>query len=338
MRLLKAFIASLLRLALLGVAALTALPLVWRIAPRLTIFEAFAPQFAAIGLLLVIFNLLFRSRGTALIGAVAVAWNLSLLWPEIAFTPRPAVAAAPQGPTLKLMTYNIFVGNGDADATRAMLAASGADVIGLMELRPEMKAALASLHDIYPYAIDCVGVDPACAIMLLSKQPLRDAYAGRIDGRFPYIAEGEIDWHGTPVAITVTHLSWPFMEPGDPEVDAITRPQLTPIFPGVPRLSQSLQAANLAAYLNKRPADLIVMGDFNAPSWSAMLGAFRAATGLEDRGQLRFTWPAWSWPVLRLPIDHVFVRGKPAITQIRTGDGAGSDHLPLLAEITVPSR
>jgi endonuclease/exonuclease/phosphatase (EEP) superfamily protein YafD len=335
MKFLNGLAASLLRLALLSVAAFTLLPLAWRLVPRLVIFQAFAPQLAAVGLLLVVLNLLFRSRGTAFIGAVAVAWNLVLLWPELTFTPRAAVAAAPLGPALKVMTYNIFEANHDAEGTRAMLAASGADVIGLMELRPDMKAALAPLREIYPYSIDCVGVDPACAIMLLSKYPLRDAYAGRIDGRFPFIAEGEIDWNGAPVAITVTHLSWPFMEPGDPEVDAITRPQVEPVFPGVPRLSQSLQAANLAAYLNKRPADLVLMGDFNAPSWSAMLGAFRAATGLENRGHLQLSWPAWSWPILRLPIDHVFVRGKPSIARVETGNAAGSDHLPLLAEITV---
>jgi len=78
-----------------------------------------------------------------------------------------------------------------------------------------------------------------------------------------------------------------------------------------------------------------VMGDFNSAPWSPMQGAFRAATGLENRGHLRLTWPTWVWPVLRVPIDQVFVRGKVAVAGIETGPDANSDHMPIVAEIVV---
>jgi endonuclease/exonuclease/phosphatase (EEP) superfamily protein YafD len=47
------------------------------------------------------------------------------------------------------------------------------------------------------------------------------------------------------------------------------------------------------------------------------------------------TWPTWAWSILRLPIDHVFVRGKPRVTKIGLGPDVGSDHLPVEAEVTI---
>jgi hypothetical protein len=56
-------------------------------------------------------------------------------------------------------------------------------------------------------------MDPSCEIMLISKHLLRNAYAGGIDGGYPYIAEAEVFWGGRPVTIAMTHLSWPFLPP-----------------------------------------------------------------------------------------------------------------------------
>jgi endonuclease/exonuclease/phosphatase (EEP) superfamily protein YafD len=77
------------------------------------------------------------------------------------------------------------------------------------------------------------------------------------------------------------------------------------------------------------------MGDFNSASWSSVQQAFRAATGLDNRGHYLPSWPSWTWPVLRLPIDQVFARGGARVTEMRLGPSVGSDHLPIEAEIAV---
>ena len=112
--------------------------------------------------------------------------------------------------------------------------------------------------------------------------------------------------------------------------------QLRPLldsFPDVPRLTQSLQAANLAIHVNGLPKNLVLMGDFNSAAWSGMQAAFRAATGLDNRGHYLPSWPTFAWPIFRLPIDHVFVRGGARMTDLRLGPSVGSDHLPIEAEI-----
>jgi endonuclease/exonuclease/phosphatase (EEP) superfamily protein YafD len=77
------------------------------------------------------------------------------------------------------------------------------------------------------------------------------------------------------------------------------------------------------------------MGDFNNASWSKVQIAFREATGLDNRGHYLPSWPSWAWPVFRLPIDQIFVRGAARLSAIRLGPAVGSDHLPVEAEVTL---
>jgi endonuclease/exonuclease/phosphatase (EEP) superfamily protein YafD len=176
---------------------------------------------------------------------------------------------------------------------------------------------------------------PPCEIMLLSKQPFARSFAGRIDGRSPTVVWGEIAFAGRPLSIVETHLAWPLL----PAIDNRERTlagslQSEPLIDSAPLL-QSQQANTLAQYLHGLGPDLVLMGDFNAVPWSRTQVALRAATGLRDDGPAVPTWPAWSPYWLRLPIDHILVRGALERTRFRRGFFVGSDHLPVEAEIAV---
>ena len=316
--------------ALAGLCAFSVMPLLWRFDPRFVALVPAAPQFAAAGLILAVVLLALKSRKAAVLALGLALWNV---WPVAGDFAGGSPAQANAVPPLKVISFNLYYANNDPAATLAYLTQSGADVIGLVEATPRLKAALAPLQALYPYGVDCIDSDPYCEIMLLSKHPLRKLYAGPIEGRYPYVAEAELNWSGRPVTIAMTHLSWPFLLPGKPVLNATGLASAPPEFPDVPRLTQSIQAANLAQHVNKLPQDLVLMGDFNSASWSAMQEAFRIETGLDNRGHYRPRWPSWAWPVFRLPIDHVFVRGGPRIAAIRTGPAVGSDHLPIEAEI-----
>ena len=321
-------------LALIGIGMISLMPMLWRWIPQSVVLVPAAPQFAVASLILALMFLLLRARKGALLAFAVAAWNVVQVWPGFGDL-SGATQAQAGGTPLKVVAFNLWYRNEDPAATLDYLAKSGADVIGLVETTPELKAALAPLKTLYPYAIDCIGTDPDCEIMLLSKVPLRKPYAGRIDGRFPYVAEGEIDWGGRPITVAMTHLSWPFLVPRQAALSATTLEPPLPELPDVPRLAQSLQAANLAGYVNKLPHDLVLMGDFNSASWSQMQIAFREATGLDNRGHYLPSWPTFAWSMLRLPIDQVFVRGAPRVTEMRLGPSVGSDHLPIEAEVAV---
>jgi endonuclease/exonuclease/phosphatase (EEP) superfamily protein YafD len=291
-----------------------------------------AVQFAGAAVVLGVVALAMWRRGLAALAVAALGWNLWSIWPDIA----PVAANGTDAPTLTVMSFNLWYENPEIDRTADALAASGADVIGLVEVTPPLKAGLARLKQTYPYTVDCVDATPACETMLLSKYPLKNAYAGPIDDRFPHIVLAEVDKPGVPpVTVGITHLSWPLLPRLAPVLAATTLDQPDPTLPHVPDLEQSVQAANLARFLARQPADLVLMGDFNSASWSPLQVALRAATGLEEHRHLLPSWPSWGWPILRLPIDHVLARGRARVVETALGPALGSDHFPVIAKIAV---
>jgi endonuclease/exonuclease/phosphatase (EEP) superfamily protein YafD len=89
----------------------------------------------------------------------------------------------------------------------------------------------------------------------------------------------------------------------------------------------------------QKPA--IVLGDLNDVAWSpTTLNLMRAGDLLDPRrGRGSYnTYPA-NWPGLRYPLDYVFSTRHFNIRGMRVLPDFGSDHLPLIAELTLePNR
>jgi len=323
----------LLNLAVLAVAILTVIPLLWPLVPRATIFAPMAPHVAVLAGVLTVVALIARRRKLAVLSLAVVLWNAQLVWPDVS----PFGAAHPAGagkPVLKVVSFNIRFSNLNFDAMADYLLASDADVIGLVEASPWSKKGLARLNAAYPYRVDCIAQGSECQDMLLSKYPLKNPYAGPIGGRYPTIAMADLELpDGTTLTVAAAHVMTPFTRRRAP-LGAVD-PGPPPRFPDAPDLEQSDQAANLAAFLRPQKPDFLLVGDFNSTPWSPLQRAFRAASGLDNRGHYRPSWPTWLWPVFRLPIDTVFTRGRPAVLEMRTGPDIGSDHLPVEAEIVI---
>jgi endonuclease/exonuclease/phosphatase (EEP) superfamily protein YafD len=80
----------------------------------------------------------------------------------------------------------------------------------------------------------------------------------------------------------------------------------------------------------------VLIGDFNATPWSPVLidvrrlGFRRALCG----APLAPTWRSVN-PLLGLTIDHAYVYGDAAIADCRIGPDIGSDHRPLIVDVSV---
>ena len=324
-----------LRFCLFCSVTLTVLPFFAFLDARAAAFQAIALQLAAINALLAVPLLIYRRRIWAVLGLLAALWNVALAWPSIAANTKAMFAdASPKGHALKVVSFNLSFDNPDLGKVATYLAKSGADVIGLAEVTPEAKAALAKLKDLYPYGVDCIGQDRFCELMLLSKKPLRYAFAGPIGPKLTYVASADIDWQGSALSIAMAHVVLPFVKPDwPPLVTWIPADDPSPLLTGTPALWQSVQMAVLAGYVRSLGHDQILMGDFNSVPWSDVQVAFRKATWLDNRGPLVPSWPASLPAPLRVPIDPVFVGGELAIRSIHVGPDLGSDHLPIVTEI-----
>jgi endonuclease/exonuclease/phosphatase (EEP) superfamily protein YafD len=100
------------------------------------------------------------------------------------------------------------------------------------------------------------------------------------------------------------------------------------------------QFEEVAEILSRQDVPTVVMGDFNCTPWSPFLHEFLQQTQYRDSRQgfgYQATWHAKHW-LLRIPIDHAFVSETVHVHSRYVGRNAGSDHLPIVFEVSTASR
>ncbi|MCB9550134.1 MAG: endonuclease/exonuclease/phosphatase family protein [Myxococcales bacterium] len=303
------------RLAL-GLATLTLLGLAlgelgrwWWLADLATHFRAQALAPAGLALLLALWA---RHRLALALSAAAVAWTVAAVAPLYrGATPAPAAG------TLELLVANVNRSTGDPAAVAALIAASDADVVGLVEVDDRWLAALAPALARYPHRL-AETRDDNFGLALYSRLPFQSAAALR-DRRDPLLL-ATVQVAGTPVGLLLVH--------PPPPVSADVAAW------------RDAALADFAVLRRGLPARVAVLGDLNATPWSRPLVALLAAADLrEGRAEagagLAPTWPAQLPGFLRIPIDHVLVGGPMTLTRFALGPPNGSDHLPVRATLAV---
>lgn len=254
---------------------------------------------------------LWRGDGIcfALCLAVAAWWSVMLFR-------RPRRAAADGAPLLHIVSANLLHANDAFDRAGAAIAALQPDVAVLCEVTPGARAALRALEARLPHALDTCAPDSLYGIVILSRFPLTERSRGIGEDPTPRHLAADLEIAGGTVSLLAIHPTNPLRLPRAHRI------------PG-----EFAATADLCRTLRE---DLIVIGDCNAAGWSSYLRGLERAAGLANDGGLRPSWPVWLPAPLRLPLDHVWVRGRLALRQARLGPAFGSDHLPLVAEIGRP--
>lgn len=263
------------------------------------------------------------TRQWALLGValVTVAAHVALAAPELAA--REPVPTVPAGALhFRLFSGNVYARNPDPSGIAAEIVAARPDVVFLQEATPaivgvlDRAGALAPL----PSRIAVPRGDPA-ASLLASRWPLVDQEVVEVDGR-PILLRATAETERGRVRLYAVHVVAPF---------GANRPAW---IAGLGRVADAIAAET---------EPVLVAGDFNA-TWNHR--AFRdvLAAGVTDAGAargrpLQFTWPRnrrFLPPVTR--IDHVLTSAGLTVTAIRTGQGRGSDHRPLVADVACLSE
>lgn len=248
--------------------------------------------------------------------------SVTVTMPEFvaALTAPPPVAAP--GPTIRLMSFNIYANNRHLDLVTEPVIAADPDILLVQEywrdFRPRLEGPLGEL---FPYSVRCQG-DRRAFIALFSRLPFTIAPGHDcVDdiahgGRVARISVTMTDRDGKPFTVMTTHLDWP-----------------------LPPARQRLQFAQLSQAVAAVSGPLILAGDFNSTPFSGALRGFVAETGLARHTLLMPTWPAGylgtgAIDVPRfLPLDHVLTRGDIEISGVGVGSSAGgSDHLPVIVD------
>lgn len=243
----------------------------------------------------------------AICAAIAGYWSLRL------FRKRPGDDAQQDAPLLRIVFANLLHENTDYVRAVTAIGAIDADVVVLCETTPDGRAAFRALETRLPHALDTCVPEGLYGLTILSRFPLHERSRGDGEGVAPRHLAADLELAGDGVSLVAIHptnplrLSRAYRVPG--EFDAV------------------------AALCRAAARDLIVIGDCNAAGWSAPLRNLEQAAGLANDRGLRPSWPVGLPNPVRLPLDHVWVRGRLTLRQARLGRPFGSDHLPLIAEI-----
>jgi endonuclease/exonuclease/phosphatase family metal-dependent hydrolase len=274
---------------------------------------AMAP-FAALGLRLA------RRRGPAATAAIAATALGLMVQRRRVSRPQPKAG----GRVLRVLSANMFFGEGDAEVIVARVREASADVLCLQELTEDAVTRLkqAGLDELMPHT----------QLELRGSKP-RSAGSG-IYSRFP-LGEGP--------AVEPSMMAQPTALVELPDGDAVELICVHPCAPGVRRWGGPTRwRAELRALPPPGKLPRVLAGDFNATLDHA---AFRDVLrlGYADAAQqtgnaLAPTWGIPGTDSALLPLDHVLVSPGCAVRAFSVHAVPRSDHRAVYAEIQLPER
>jgi vancomycin resistance protein VanJ len=260
-----------------------------------------------------------------------------------AFIPRSVAQAAPETPTLTVMTYNLHAETDVLEPMLRLIRESGADVVVLQEMSLPMSRRIEQdLADVYPYrALHPIEENVYNGRGVLSRYPIIDDYAWRY---FYYrygirLQRVEMDINGAAVTLYNLHAT-PAYESWRP-YDYTARKR---------------QIREMVDYAAQDNGAVILSGDFNATELSddyqfvlnsGYRDAYReAGYGLgwtggdfstpQSRGRLRSLGTIPFIPLKR--IDYVFHNEELQTLEAHVWpDSGGSDHRPLWVKLALTS-
>jgi len=259
-------------------------------------------------------------RRWVLFGAaiVVVACHLVFALPEmLAATSVPA--GARQAPALRVFTANVLFDNREILGYAEEIQRSQPDLVVLQEASASFLAALqrtGALREL-SHIVEVERSDPF-AMVIASRWPLRE------DEILPA--------KGRPALVRAT------LTVADRQVGLVAVHAIAPRLGHLTEWEADLDVVRLSIKPDHRP--MLVVGDFNA-TWGNRPFRRLLDLGLTDAAAARGTPLAMTWPRDRtlvpalVRIDHVLTRGAAVVTRIRTGNGRGSDHRPLIADVAL---
>lgn len=304
---------------LLLVAVLASVPLVLgflgAVHPALDSFAHLRAHVAVVMAVLalpLLFTSLRREGAMVLLLAIMAFGTTRNLFDEAA----GAAASEPSGARYSLVQINLRYDNPEPKRILQMIAREKPDIVTYQEAGEEWTPWLDILQASYPYRLHCREKPGTWGVGILSRRPFSE------HGQPVCIGDGllaiaPVDLGGTRVNVAALHLSWPWP------------------------YAQPYQLAYIEPLLRELDGVTILAGDFNAAPWSNAVRRVEAASHMHPLRGIGGTWLAHflpvSWaPIIGLPIDQIFVSGEIRAPKVSVREDAGSDHLPVRLDFSVP--
>jgi endonuclease/exonuclease/phosphatase (EEP) superfamily protein YafD len=293
-----------------------------RLHPYLELTSHFKVQYLVIGCITLVFFSLSRKRSGIILSLCCILLNAAVILPWYFPASVPASptsssgTASPAKTHLRVLLANVNVKNQTYVPAIELIQREQPDLFAIIETNQTWLRELETLKASYPYQLRSPHAE-SFGIALYSKFPLRPEILSA-----PPEAE---DFHliatvaaQQPIAIIALH----------------------PPPPKNQRLSgqRNRELAAISRYIQTQKTPVIVIGDFNMTLWSPYYQQFTKDARLKDCRQGFGILPTWTtrFPPLYIPIDHCLVSPNITVMNIKTGNNVASDHLPVIAELSLP--
>lgn len=250
----------------------------------------------------------------ALIGALIYqAQHLAPYTPLYAKEVKAAEVCRPDQ-RVRLLVFNVLKDNPDHEQVRELVRRSAPDLFLAMETDFTWAKALQPLKASYPQVASAPR-DGAWGMMLFSKLPLvKPEVRYLVDDYVPSIRSEVRLSNGSSFLFYGLHPKPPAMHDtakGDAELIKAGRE------------------------IRQREAASILAGDLNDVPWSNTAQLFQTISQMRDTRVGRGFLPSFDAtnPLLRWPLDHVFVTPAFRVMTLERLPNAGSDHFPILATL-----
>lgn len=217
-----------------------------------------------------------------------------------------------------LMLSNVLMKNEHYTALIDLVKQQQPDVLVCMETNQHWHDALQELNADYPHRISQPN-ERMYGMHVLSKFPMSDIQINHLVQDFVPSVHVCLDIDGSQV---LAH----FMHPAPPSPSENEE-----------STERDAELLALARKLNGMTEPLLMAGDLNDVPWSKPLRAFKRISGLHDVrvGRCFLNTFHAAIPVLRWPLDHVFVSRHFQLINIQRHKLKGSDHFSVTAELAL---
>jgi endonuclease/exonuclease/phosphatase (EEP) superfamily protein YafD len=277
----------------------------------LQLFSHFRLQYlAASVVLLVVFGAWKEPRyALALVAATALNANFVLPW----FFDAPSGGT---GTDFKVLLANVQASNENHEPLLELIENEQPDLVFVIEVSPRWAESLKPLGARYAHELI---------------EPRNDSFGIAMFSRLPVTSVAAIE--SSPLAFPTIVAA---LEAGGKTLNVVATHPTIPLGKANHE-ARNRQLDGIARLLQKTGGPRLLVGDLNTTMWEREYGALENRTWLRNVrhgfGVLP-TWPTF-FPVAMIPIDHILVSEEIGVTNVRTGPRIGSDHLPLIATLTL---
>jgi len=262
---------------------------------------------------LVLFVLSFRKKlyVFSVIAGILCVFNMS----AVVDIEKPSHAAGNVRDAFSVYSANIHKNNMDLSTLRKEIQRISPDIVLLLEVTPKQKDQLLPIMVAYEHHIENI-VDDRLGFVFLSRFPMYGYHVTKLSKYGNSLLEVRLSYRQKPVIFYGMHAQRP------------DRADFT---------ERKMQFFGPARQIKGQSLPAIVAGDFNATPYSPVFREFVQIAGLKDSRE-GFGWqPSWPtfFPPLWIPIDHILVTPDFQVVKRTTGSYIGSDHYPVIAELSM---